>query len=198
MLKKILVALDLLKSNESVFQSALDLAMATGSSLMLLHVLSGDRDTGPTMPISTTWDYYAIVNDRTWKLYQSQWRDYEQRGLEILRDYTHRASKAGVPTEFTQIANSPGRAICTLANTWAADLVVVGSHGRRGLSELLLGSVSNYVVHHAHCSVFVVNLSQVATTASADNFASDLADHLDDAQPSELITSDSHLRYLSK
>jgi nucleotide-binding universal stress UspA family protein len=182
MLNKILVALDLLESNESVFQSALDLAMATGSTLMLLHVLSGDRDTGPTMPISATWDYYAIVNDRTWKLYQSQWKEYEQRGLEILQGYTHRASEAGVPTEFTQIANSPGRAICTLANTWAADLIVVGSHGRRGLSELLLGSVSNYVVHHAHCSVFVVNLSQVSTATTANNLKA--------SQLSELATSD--------
>lgn len=182
MLKKILVALDLLDSNETVFQTALDLAVATGSKLMLLHVLSGDRDTGPTMPLSATWDYYAIVNDRTWKLYQTQWKEYEQRGLETLRDYTQRATEAGVPTEFTQSANSPGRAICTLADTWATDLIVVGSHGRKGLSELFLGSVSNYVVHHACCSVFVVHLSQVSTEAPADRSK--------DAQLNELAASE--------
>ncbi|MFM7578374.1 MAG: universal stress protein, partial [Microcystaceae cyanobacterium] len=38
----------------------------------------------------------------------------------------------------------------------AFDVIVVGHRGRWGLSEILLGSVSNYVFHHAHCPVLVV------------------------------------------
>ncbi len=37
-----------------------------------------------------------------------------------------------------------------------ADLLVIGSHGAGGLAKLIIGSVSNYVVHHAHCPVVVV------------------------------------------
>ncbi|MGP1384853.1 MAG: universal stress protein [Thainema sp.] len=44
-----------------------------------------------------------------------------------------------------------------LAKNWGADLIMMGSHGRKGLNEMLLGSASNYVVHHATCSVMVVH-----------------------------------------
>ncbi|NJN72511.1 MAG: universal stress protein [Limnothrix sp. RL_2_0] len=46
--------------------------------------------------------------------------------------------------------------ICIAAKEWNADMVVIGRRGLKGLSEILLGSVSNYIVHHAPCSVMVV------------------------------------------
>jgi len=51
---------------------------------------------------------------------------------------------------------SPGRAIVEEADSWGADLIVVGSHGYGLWKRALLGSVSNSVVHHANCSVLVV------------------------------------------
>ena len=46
--------------------------------------------------------------------------------------------------------------ILDLAKEWEADLIVVGSHGRRGLDRLIMGSVSESVAIYAHCSVVVV------------------------------------------
>lgn len=46
--------------------------------------------------------------------------------------------------------------ILEVAKEWAADLIVVGSHGRRGLDRLIMGSVSESVAIYAHCSVEVV------------------------------------------
>jgi nucleotide-binding universal stress UspA family protein len=46
-------------------------------------------------------------------------------------------------------------AILDEATSWGADLIVVGSHGRRGLRRLMMGSVAEYVVRHAPCSVEV-------------------------------------------
>ncbi len=160
MFKKILVALDLLDSNESVFEKALSLAVANGSELMLLHALAGDSDGGPRLPVSTTWDYYAVMNDQAWSLYQDEWQAYEQLGLEALRRYVQRANQAGVVADFTQTAHRPGPMICDFASHWGADVIVVGSHGRRGLRELFLGSVSNYVTHHALTAVLVVRLDE--------------------------------------
>ena len=43
-----------------------------------------------------------------------------------------------------------------LAKDWNADLIIMGRRGLTGLSEMFLGSVSNYVVHHASCSVLLI------------------------------------------
>jgi nucleotide-binding universal stress UspA family protein len=170
--EKILVALDLTDTNEVVFEKALALAMATQSSLMLLHVPSGAQDGGPVLPIAATGDYYALMSDLAWSRYQRQWQEYEQRGLQALRRYAKRASDAGVTVELTQSGSQPGRAICELAESWQADTIVVGSHGRKGISELLIGSVSNYVMHHAPCSVWVVHMNRsVAVPAPLNELA---------------------------
>lgn len=50
----------------------------------------------------------------------------------------------------------PRSVIVEIANGWPADLVVLGSHGRRGLDRLLMGSVSESVAIHAACSVRVI------------------------------------------
>lgn len=49
----------------------------------------------------------------------------------------------------------PGHGIVERANRFPADLVVVGSHNRKGIERWLLGSVAEYVVRHAHCPVLV-------------------------------------------
>lgn len=46
--------------------------------------------------------------------------------------------------------------IIDVAKDWHADLIVLGSHGRMDLQRFLLGSVSEAVVRHAHCSVEIV------------------------------------------
>ena len=55
---------------------------------------------------------------------------------------------------------SPKIAIVEEAEAEMADLVVVGSHGYGFINRMLLGSVSNYVAHHAPCSVLVVKLGK--------------------------------------
>ena len=54
------------------------------------------------------------------------------------------------------LTGSPKRAIVEEAEAWGADLVVVGSHGYHTWERLLLGSVSQSVAAHAHCSVQIV------------------------------------------
>jgi nucleotide-binding universal stress UspA family protein len=48
--------------------------------------------------------------------------------------------------------------ILDVAQDWQADLIVLGSHGEKGLRKFLLGSVSEFVARHARCSVLVVRI----------------------------------------
>lgn len=54
------------------------------------------------------------------------------------------------------IQGQPGQVIVDEAENWGADLIVMGSRGLGAWNRLLLGSVSNAVVHHAKCSVEIV------------------------------------------
>ena len=153
MMNRILVAVDYSERNESVFESAVSLAKTTGASLMLLHVLSEDEAGYPVLP---TYAYYPVIDDRNYDAYQEKLAEYKQRGIDFLNNLTKKATEKEVETEYTQLVGNPGRAICELASTWEADLILVGSRGLKGLKEMFLGSVSNYVTHHAPCSVLIL------------------------------------------
>lgn len=157
MFKRILVALDSSSLRQTVFAQAMDLAQATGAKLLLLHVLSAYEEGSPGIPIRSYQAYYPVLDDAVWKDYQKRWETFEANRLAILQQETDRAKAAGVDAELAQAAGDPASTICAVAKSWEADLIVVGSRGRRGLGELLLGSVSNHVMHHAACSVMVVH-----------------------------------------
>lgn len=161
MFGKILVALDQGETCAALFQQALTLAQLTGAKLMLLSVLEPSGDASLMMSSYYGYPLSLEGNDNPWL---DLYREAEAQGLTMLRAFTAQAITAGVPTEFTQATGSPGRAICTLAKTWEADLIMVGSHGHKALSEMFLGSVSNYVMHHAPCSTLVVDAQTLAKT----------------------------------
>lgn len=75
---------------------------------------------------------------------------------EKVRSFTDEA-KAAVSTDV--LFGSPDSRIVETAEEWKADLIVVGSHGYSRWERLLLGSVSDSVVHHAPCSVLVVRVA---------------------------------------
>lgn len=67
-------------------------------------------------------------------------------------------AKAGLQTSeyLSVLLEEPKKAILDQAKEWNPDLIVVGSHGRRGFQRFMLGSVSEAVAMHAHCSVEIV------------------------------------------
>ena len=65
-------------------------------------------------------------------------------------------ASAGFKPTVALLSGNPKEVILEEAKKWNADLIVVGSHGRRGFKRFLLGSVSEAVAMNAHCSVVVV------------------------------------------
>jgi nucleotide-binding universal stress UspA family protein len=160
MFQKILVALqDDSASSRHVFDEAVSLAKATNACLLLLHVLSPVDESYPTPLYPSMNGIYPTLYVEAIDNYSQKWKTYEQQGLQFLRSLADQAATAGVSVEFSQSIGDPGRSICTLARTWEADLIMMGRRGLSGISEFLLGSVSNYVVHHASCSVLTVQQS---------------------------------------
>jgi nucleotide-binding universal stress UspA family protein len=174
MYHQILVAIDHSAVSQQVFAKALSLAKANRANLIILHVLSIEEESSPAMS-----DYFVNHKDRCIhvnpqimlqanKTYAREWSDFKQKGLELLRFYAQKAIAAGVSTEFTQITGHPNATICNFAQSCHADILVIGKRGHSGLKDLFLGSVSNYVIHHAPCSILLVQ-----TPASADSSATD-------------------------
>lgn len=166
MFKNILVAIDRSAANKEVFDYALKLARATKGKLILLHVLSGSEEGSPIMShystvYPTIGDHYMHLSPRVShmanELYHRQWKAFETEGIDLLRSFAQEAIAAGVTTEFTQITGYPSSTICEFAQSCDAGVIVIGRRGLSGLQEMLLGSVSNYVVHHAPCSVLLVH-----------------------------------------
>ncbi|ABD02620.1 universal stress protein family [Synechococcus sp. JA-2-3B'a(2-13)] len=168
MFSRILVAVDRSELSQGVFQKAVQVAKAMQAQMMILHVLSQEEPGAPEPPMILGVDYSSTISAELWQSYREQCAIFEQNQMDYLRSLVEKAAEHGIRAEYTLNYGNPGRVICDLARSWDADLVVVGRRGHSGLSELFLGSVSNYVLHRAPCSVLTIQgeaLKKEAQTA---------------------------------
>jgi nucleotide-binding universal stress UspA family protein len=166
MFNKILVALDDTPMSARILEESLALAQKLNAHLMLLHVLSPlDPNHFGVQPGGIGIEgFYPILNEQAVNQYMKEWRAYEEQGIAKLQSYARSAAADGITVEFTQNMGDPGQTICQIAETWGADLILMGRNRKSGISEMFLGSTSNYVLHHAPCSVLAV---QSATKTAA-------------------------------
>jgi nucleotide-binding universal stress UspA family protein len=153
---KILVAVDRAPASEMVFAKALELARSSEAKVVLLSTIAPDYGIGYLSPPLYPNSEAAAVTETTIKLYLERQEQERKHNLEFLQSLAARAMQVGVAAEINQQIGDPARSICDVADTLAVDLIVVGRRGYIGLNELLMNSVSNYVLHHAPCSVLVV------------------------------------------
>jgi nucleotide-binding universal stress UspA family protein len=80
----------------------------------------------------------------------------EKSAREQMRDLVRKTDRSGLKVEASLQTGHPGQQICEHARDSDVDLIVISTHGTTGFKHLLLGSVAEYVVRHAHCPVLVV------------------------------------------
>ena len=78
------------------------------------------------------------------------------RGTQLLERAAEQFIRTSLKVSTRLIEGSARTTILDEARTWPADLVVLGSHGSKGLTRFLLGSVSETIVRHAPCSVEII------------------------------------------
>lgn len=82
----------------------------------------------------------------------------KEDGKELIAAIRRRAPELAA-LEFMPIGD-PAAEIVKAAREWPANLIVIGSHGRRGIKRAVLGSVAESVMHHAPCPVMVVKAEE--------------------------------------
>ena len=100
--------------------------------------------------VYTNDEFYAMGQDTVKELYREA-----DKVLEKVRKW---AGDLGVQTELFVRDGEPHQAITDLAAEISASLIVMGSHGRKGLTRLLMGSVTERVIGYADCPVLVCHL----------------------------------------
>jgi nucleotide-binding universal stress UspA family protein len=137
-IETILLATDGSPASAGASDEAIDLAIQVGARLLIVSVLgASSRPAGSTVEAAGPADSRDSVTTKAQALAQ-------------------RAKAAGCDATFLVWDGDPGEGIVAAADSENADLIVVGSHGRSGVSRFLIGSVSDFVVRHAHCPVMVV------------------------------------------
>lgn len=150
MFDRVLVAIDVAESSQAIFAEALQLAKDHQSELMLVHVLVPTDLFCP--PIAFFGSLSSILDD-----YFEQWQQREAESLEKLQMFQKMGQLEGLTTEITQSIGDPGTKICELAKSWPADAILIGQRATNSINKILLGSVSNYVLHHAPCNVLTIS-----------------------------------------
>jgi nucleotide-binding universal stress UspA family protein len=82
-------------------------------------------------------------------------RQAREEGARIVADFRARLTLGPEALQFVP-EGPPAAEIVKAARRWQADLIVIGSHGRRGIRRALIGSVAEAVVRQAPCPVLVV------------------------------------------
>jgi nucleotide-binding universal stress UspA family protein len=153
---KILLALDRSAQAPFVFEQALGQCRAPDSRLMIVHILHTKTSVSaaPLVGLGTLADVdlYRTQKHRQYEHVQAE----KQQAQLWLTEYYQQAIAKNIPPEIECRTGEPGAEICSLARDWDADLIIMGRRGHQGILEAALGSVSSYVVHHAPCSVLVV------------------------------------------
>jgi nucleotide-binding universal stress UspA family protein len=151
--RHILVPIDGSPTSDKALDEAIRLAVFSGAKISLIHVVD---DLSYVTGFEPATDYTRQIVPLM-----------RAAGEDLLAKQGEKVLAHGLQLECVLIAEGPGRVyehVAEHARINHADLIVLGSHGRRGVGRLLLGSDAEQIIRHAPVPVLVVRGSEQATT----------------------------------
>jgi nucleotide-binding universal stress UspA family protein len=140
-IRHILAPTDFSDRSKQVLSDALELAQTFGATLALLHVLEPSPYLGEFTPPTMGADLLS---------------DLERQASAALARMLPEAQRATIEVTRSVVMGSPPLKIIETAEADHADLIVMATHGRTGLSHLVMGSVTERVVRTAPCPVLTI------------------------------------------
>ncbi len=142
-MKKILVATDFSAGSLPALSQALEIARRFSARLLLVHVIH-DPAEAP--------GFYSAK-----KAGKKVFRNMEQAARQMMEEFADKHMKNFKKSDARVVPGLPAAQIVHLAEKEKVDLIVMGTHGRSGLTRLMLGSVADKVVRSATCPVLTVH-----------------------------------------
>jgi nucleotide-binding universal stress UspA family protein len=150
---KALIAVDTSETSHQALERALTLLNLQTSTVLLLSV----EQPVVTPPTSEMPGFFGESPELGWQE-QTQLIELEKDRAETALTWAEDLCKqAGVTFVSPRLeVGDPKHVICTIAEQEACDLIVVGAQHQGLIERVFMGSVSDFVVHHAHCPVLVI------------------------------------------
>lgn len=156
MYQRILVPIDGSTTSAQGLDEAIKLAKVTGASLRLIHVVDA-------LTFATGFEPYATYTDESFALMMDS-------GKRILEEGKSHVQASDVKVDgilFDKLGARVSDTVIKQAKAWGADLIVIGTHGRRGVGRFLLGSDAEQIVRMAPVPVLLVRAPETESMSNA-------------------------------
>ena len=140
---RILVATDFTPASEPALAEAIEMAKGNGTELLIAHAYQ----------LPNAAQAQAVAGG----VYDEWLRNLRDQIEERLEPLVEKAKSEGVKAEALILTGTPYEAITEAAAEHSADLVIMGTHARKGVSKFFLGSVAARVISTAPCPVMTIH-----------------------------------------
>jgi nucleotide-binding universal stress UspA family protein len=144
---KILLPIDDSKFSEAAMQTVIAQVHSKDTEVHVLHVVEP-----PSLLVARDMGGYDSTLEAVWDEETKQAEILVAKAAETLRSH-------GITATTAVQQGDPKSLIIDASEAWHADLIVLGSHGRKALDHFLMGSVSEATARHARCSVEIVRIA---------------------------------------
>ncbi|WP_224363299.1 universal stress protein [Hyalangium versicolor] len=148
---RVLVPVDLSEGSRGLIDYAIQLATPFNAEIEIIHAWEPPQYVAPDLLVAAPgWNSQSLEQVAV------------DAATKELNQLVEAAQRSGRPIKHRVVVGEAAATVLRVAEEGKHDLIIMGTHGRRGLPRLLLGSVAQKIVARAHCPVLTVHLYDAA------------------------------------